>query len=631
MAGLMKTVHFLTSERPLRIELDVARTRRAWVARRLTLVALTAACLSVMTIATPVRADEPGQPLLDEAMGLKLDAKSSEDLDKVVKLCKEALAKGLDADGQSFAKGLATGALFQQAEVLAPQASAAIATPAGQEARTKAIDLLKQSLEIDKEQYDAQLLLARLALLPTRAGADDANTLKQTGRDAADAAVRLAGAEGKKVSEALVLRAALSEDSTNRLADLNQAIVQDKDNAMARMLRAEVRLAEGNQDEALADLKVLIDSEGGNPAALRRALSVLLEQEKFDEANALIDAYLTAHADDAGDLRQVKSQLLLQQGKTAEALAEIEKVLEKTPDDDRAMATRVDILRALDRAKEAVEQFEKLIAKGRMTDKLRMAYADLLIEAEQYDKAKRELDRVLRRNADLPEALFARSRANLGLKKFDNAILDLQGAIDQLGEEPSLIIQLAFYYEAAERPRRAIELFGEAIELLKTSEVATADRVKGEALRGRGDSRLSIGDHAGAVADYDEALKLIPANDGLLNNLAWVLATSPKDDVRNGSRAIELAKKACEVSEYKKPHILSTLAAAYAESGDFEKAREWSEKAVKMSEEIKDDEEMLEHLRGELKGYQDGKSFREIKSTEEKPEIEPTQGDGTDF
>ena len=70
-----------------------------------------------------------------------------------------------------------------------------------------------------------------------------------------------------------------------------------------------------------------------------------------------------------------------------------------------------------------------------------------------------------------------------------------------------------------------------------------------------------------------------PEESGLLNNLAWVLATSPNDKVRDGKRSIELATKACELTEYKEAHILSTLASGYAEEGDFETAKKWSAKA----------------------------------------------------
>ena len=93
---------------------------------------------------------------------------------------------------------------------------------------------------------------------------------------------------------------------------------------------------------------------------------------------------------------------------------------------------------------------------------------------------------------------------------------------------------------------------------------------------------LSVGKHAEAVKDYEEALKIDPEDTGVLNNLAWVLATSPDDPVRNADRSIELGTKACELTKYQKPHILSTLAAGYAEKGDWETAKKWSAKAVEM-------------------------------------------------
>lgn len=57
-----------------------------------------------------------------------------------------------------------------------------------------------------------------------------------------------------------------------------------------------------------------------------------------------------------------------------------------------------------------------------------------------------------------------------------------------------------------------------------------------------------------------------------LNNLAWVLATSPDNQIRDGSLAVELARRACELTHYETPIPMSTLAAAYAEAGHFEDA-----------------------------------------------------------
>ena len=123
-------------------------------------------------------------------------------------------------------------------------------------------------------------------------------------------------------------------------------------------------------------------------------------------------------------------------------------------------------------------------------------------------------------------------------------------------------------------------------------------------------------------------MKLETDDSPLLNNYAWVLATSPDDAVRDGARSLELAQKACEVTKYEQPHILSTLAAAYAETGDFDKAREWSEKAVDLNKKGKDAEITVE-LAKELDSYRENKPWRERQTQEEadapKPEPPATE------
>jgi hypothetical protein len=57
-----------------------------------------------------------------------------------------------------------------------------------------------------------------------------------------------------------------------------------------------------------------------------------------------------------------------------------------------------------------------------------------------------------------------------------------------------------------------------------------------------------------------------------MNNLAWDLATNPDAKKRNGTKAIELALRACSATQYKQAIFIGTLAAAYAEAGRFEDA-----------------------------------------------------------
>ncbi len=139
----------------------------------------------------------------------------------------------------------------------------------------------------------------------------------------------------------------------------------------------------------------------------------------------------------------------------------------------------------------------------------------------------------------------------------------------------------------------------------------------------RGDALLSIGKHKDAIADYNVAVKLSPKNTGLLNNLAWVLATSPVDELRDGKRAIELAKMAAELTNYQQANILSTLGAAYAEAGDLASAKQWCEKAL----EVADEQEQKE-LEKELASYAAGNPVRELQHEDESALATPADHQG---
>jgi tetratricopeptide (TPR) repeat protein len=71
-----------------------------------------------------------------------------------------------------------------------------------------------------------------------------------------------------------------------------------------------------------------------------------------------------------------------------------------------------------------------------------------------------------------------------------------------------------------------------------------------------------------------------PDSPRMLDELAWLLATNSDSQVRDGAEAVRLAEHACDLTQHKIPALLDTLAAAYAEAGDFPRAISTAEEAL---------------------------------------------------
>ena len=88
------------------------------------------------------------------------------------------------------------------------------------------------------------------------------------------------------------------------------------------------------------------------------------------------------------------------------------------------------------------------------------------------------------------------------------------------------------------------------------------------------------GNHGLEVAALKEIVKRDPDDAFTLNGLAWVLATCPDASLRDGKMAVETATRACELSKWTEASFLDTLAAAYAETGDYTTAVRWQREAI---------------------------------------------------
>jgi tetratricopeptide (TPR) repeat protein len=521
-----------------------------------------------------VQAANEGQADLDQATELQVTAETLGDLEKVIALGESALKKGLDEGQAEFARQMLAATLYQHANRLA----AAIfeqqpPSPKWPLVRQYALKDLEKAKTHDPKLPDIYLLTAKLQILP---GGE-----AKGAEDAINEAIRLLKDKDQpeQLAKAYVLRAQLTDDKDRKLADYERALKADAGNVEALQGRALHYLEQGDDDKAIESLTQLVEKQANNPGALGILAEALTNAKKYDEALKYSD-----------------------------------KVIEVAPKSTLGYNLRARIKVLKDDLKGAIEDLNKALEIDSRDVSSLLMRGRLLAAEGKATEAKADVDKALALNPDLPQAILTKGMLAAQAGRFAEAITDLQTLLHSDPKNKEYRLQLATYLVADKRPRRAIEVLDNLIE---------ADASDADALRARGDALLSIGKHADAIADYENALKIEPDDTGVLNNLAWVLATSTEDGLRNGKRSIELAKKACELTKYEKPHILSTLASGYAETGNWDEARKWSEKAIAAGEG-----EVVEQLKKELESYKEKKPWREKQETEEntKP-IEPKTND----
>lgn len=580
-----------------------------FVMRSLRVILTSIALLSSVSFAL---AQSPGQAELDQATDLKLDADSIEKLGKVIELCKQAIDKGLNEGDKELAKQLISSSAFEQAERITQRLAQGRLTPRTlARQRDEAMAALDLAIENNEKFPEAWILKAKLYTLP------EPNQAKAI--EAVTKAIEMLNEKPTDLAAAYLLRAQLVSEPEEKLADISKATEADPSNINAWQLRLALLDGLKKYDEAYKVALEFIEREPDNLVALEVAVRALASLNKVDEGIEFLSQQIEKNPKNSNAYR-MRGQLRVTQKKLDEAVADLTKALEINTKDPIALMLR----------------------------------GEIYMDQKKYDEARTDIDSALLIEPGLIQGILLRSLVAANEKRYSDAIADMRKLVRAQPDNPAWMLQLASYYQLDNRPRMSIKV---------SEEVIKKDEKNWRAYRLRGDALLSVGEHKEAVGDYEKAAALLeelkkqadaatteadkkpteadtaaaetspdtPAEEaatedtsapednsdlaGILNNLAWVLATSPKDEIRNGKRSVELGLRACELSDYKEAHILSTLAAGYAEAGDMPNAIKWAEKAVAAGEG--DDSEQLDQLKQELESYKAGKPWREEQKQEE--------------
>ena len=516
-----------------------------------------AVLLTVLFAAGGVSAAGNGQDDLDKAEEARITATTMADLGEVIRLAESALKKGLDQPNAEFAKRLLASALFQRAQVVMEQIRHSVTTlDQLRQQRQAALADLDKAVKLDPKQPDAYLLMAELNMLPGGA-------VKEV-REALDKALGLGIGDPAVRAKALVLRGSLQEQPEKKLADFNEAVKLVPDDADTIRARGEALAQLDKPGLALADLDKAIQLKPGDASAYEDKAKLLDKLKKYDQALAVLEKVQQLRPDSVEPWLE-RAVIHSHQHKPDAALDDLDRALAVQPDNVAVLLLRAGVHQEKGDKKEALADADKAIGLRPSLPMAIRTRALLLADDGRLDEAAGELEKLLQ--FDPNDTL---TRLQLGV------------------------------LQTAREPAKAIETF---------SAVLAAEPDQWQAFRGRGDAYLNLGRQAEAVADYEKALALQPKDHGILNNFAWVLATSPDAKLRDGRRAVRLAAAACEATGYKLAYVLSTLAAAYAEAGDFQSAVKWSAKAIQIG-----DRQHGGSLKKELESYKAHKPWRELLS-----------------
>ncbi len=254
------------------------------------------------------------------------------------------------------------------------------------------------------------------------------------------------------------------------------------------------------------------------------------------------------------------------------------------------------------------EYYDGLITQLRRTVQAEPACAQaqnslgvVLARRGRVEKAIGQFQRVLEIDPDFAEAHHNLGDALAHVGRFDEAIGHYRKALEIMPDFFEAHNSLGDALAARGRLDEAIAQYGMALEIKPSSTVARNNL--GVALQ----TRSSID---AAMARFQRALQLKPDDVDAQNNLAWLRATCPATSLRNGAAAIEHAQRANQICGGRRADVLNTLAAAYAEAGQFPQALATARKALELATQ-QNRQAWVDVLRSRIALYEAGKPYRQ--------------------
>lgn len=322
-------------------------------------------------------------------------------------------------------------------------------------------------------------------------------------------------------------------------------------------------VSEGKLEEATGFFRACLETRPHDVDAWNNLATALAQLGKYEDS---LDAYRKAISFDAKlapYIRHSMGNVLLSVGRTGDALEQFRASLAMQPDYEEARNSLGAALIQVGRLDEGIEHLERAIC----------------IKAD-YHQAHNNLGIALQKKGDLDGAQAAYEKSIALAPRFIEARFNLgellykKGGLAAATERYEEVIAIApdhakshynlgLCYTEQGKIREAEAAYRKAVAIKPAY---------GNAHNNLANILLKDGRIREAIDHFQRAVDADASQLAALNNLAWVLATSMEPSLRDGSKAVMLARKAAALTNGEHPMVLSTLAAALAETGAFGEA-----------------------------------------------------------
>jgi tetratricopeptide (TPR) repeat protein len=287
-------------------------------------------------------------------------------------------------------------------------------------------------------------------------------------------------------------------------------------------------------------------------------------------------------------------------GKVEEGIDLYRAAIAAKPSDWKAHNNLARALCLEDKFDEATREYRSALELNPGATDTRGFLAAALVALGHTNEASGVFEAALKLKPDDAAAHFKYASLLMALGQTDAAALQFRAAIQYGPQDAETHRRYGLLLAGSGHAREAIEQFREVIRLQPGAEahynLATA--------------LLQQGEPGKAVGEYRESLRFKPDSPASLNDLAWVLAADASDTLRNGTEAVALAERACQLTQFQEPMFVGTLAAAYAEAGRFPDAVKMAEKAIDLATTA-GQSVVAEKNRQLIELYRAGKPFHE--------------------